>query len=204
MASGDAGERLELAATRPCKIVGQCRRGTQQLKAAVGPVFWQRRRSRQQQLDLREHVLQRVYRSAIRHTSTVRCQPPVRQPPTNATFRHYGLASISGGPNRVIPARTNDRMIGPPRSFKVALDCGESEAKGQASTEGFCRASARHRWRVDRATPRRLAPSRTEMPFTASSFPTGTGSDGRPRRFPCARARSRPAIVRSFRRSRSN
>ena len=98
----------------------------------------------------------------------------------------------------------NDRMIGPPRSFKGTLVCADSEAKGQASMEGFCRASARQRWRVDRATPRRLAPSRTEIPFTASSFATGTGSDGRPRRFPCARARSRPAIVRSFRRSRSN
>ena len=80
-------------------------------------------------------------------------------------------------------------MIGPPRSFEVALVCADSEAKGQASTEGFCRASARQRWRVDRATPRRLAPSRTDIPFTASSFPTGTGSEGRPRRFPCARAR---------------
>ena len=127
------------------------------------------------------------------------------------TFRFQAVLRVSGieeiplkARNRGIPALTNDRMIGPPRSFKVAPDCGESEAKGQASTEGFCRASARHRWRVNRATPRRLAPSRTEMSFTASSFPTGTGSDGRPRRFPCARARSRPAIVRSFRRSRSN
>jgi hypothetical protein len=95
-------------------------------------------------------------------------------------------------------------MIGPPRAFEVALVCADSKAKGQASTEGFCRASARQRWRVERATPRRLAPSRTEIPFTASSFATGTGSDGRPRRFPCARARSKPAIVRSLSRSRSN
>jgi hypothetical protein len=62
-------------------------------------------------------------------------------------------------------ARTNDRMIGPPRSLEMASFVVISEAKGQASTEGFCRASARHRWRVDLATPSRLAPSRTEIPF---------------------------------------
>jgi hypothetical protein len=38
--------------------------------------------------------------------------------------------------------RPND---GPPDSFKVALVCGDSEAKGQTATEGFCRASARQR-----------------------------------------------------------
>ena len=63
----------------------------------------------------------------------------------------------------------------------MALVCAGSEAKGQASTEGFCRASARQRWRVDRATPRRFAPSRTEMPFTDASFSIGTGSEGRPK-----------------------
>jgi hypothetical protein len=40
-----------------------------------------------------------------------------------------------------------------------------SEAKGQASTEGFCRASARQRWSVDLATPRHSAPCRTETVF---------------------------------------
>jgi hypothetical protein len=89
-------------------------------------------------------------------------------------------------------ARTNDRMIGPPPCWRWHSFVKISEAKGQASTEGFCRASARQRWRVDLATPRRLAPRRTEIPFTDSSFPTGSGSKGRPRRLPCARARARP------------
>jgi hypothetical protein len=101
-----------------------------------------------------------------------------------------------------VPDVDNHRMIGPRRSFKVALDCWDSEAKGQIATEGSCRASARQRWRVDLATPRRFAPGRPEMP-TDSSLPSGTGSDGRPRRFLCARARCKPATVRSFNRSRS-
>ena len=77
-------------------------------------------------------------------------------------------------------APLNVRMIGPPHSLKATLDCWDSEAKGQASTEGFCRASALQRWRVDRATPRRLAPSRTEMPLTESSFRNGYGFSGPP------------------------
>ena len=54
---------------------------------------------------------------------------------------------------------------------------GNFEAKGQASTEGFCRASARQRWSVDLATPRRFAPSRTEMSRAELVF-AGLGSVG--------------------------
>ena len=60
------------------------------------------------------------------------------------TFRFQAVLRVSGieeiplkAHNQGIPARANDRMIGPPRSNKVALDCVEFEAKGQASTEGF-------------------------------------------------------------------
>ena len=46
-------------------------------------------------------------------------------------------------------AAKNNRMIGLPHSFKVALFCEISEAKSQASMQGVCRASDRPRWNVD-------------------------------------------------------
>ena len=79
-----------------------------------------------------------------------------------ATARHHTWFRLE--------AAKTDRMIGPPRSFKVALVCEDSEAKGQASAEGFCRASARQRWRVDRATPRRWRPRAPIFPSPPRAF----------------------------------
>jgi hypothetical protein len=64
--------------------------------------------------------------------------------------------------------------------------------------EGICRASARQRWSVDLATPSCFATLAMDMLLTDSSFSSGTGSEGRQRRLPRARARSSPAVVRSL------
>jgi hypothetical protein len=54
---------------------------------------------------------------------------------TKGRYGSFGRASIDGlSPSRWGCAHS-DRMIGPPRSFKVALICADTEAKGQASTE---------------------------------------------------------------------
>ena len=100
-------------------------------------------------------------------------------------------------------ARTTTECCGHPLRWKWPWFVEDSEANGQVEPRGFVGpviASAE-------ASTLRLRDAlrpRTEMPLTDSSFPSGTGSEGRPRRFPCARARWRPATARSFNRSRSN